>query len=286
MTPGHMLSIAAIQSCSLVSNIKPFNTVAVLMYHNVSDEIEPSYRSIRVKDFHEQMRFLKNKCEVLDIHDLVNLYYSPRNIGKTKKPRVVITMDDGFRDNYTNAFPILKKFGLPATIFVVSQWSAQAEHQPQGEFLNFQEMNEMRNHGMTFCSHTHTHVNLSKLNFYEQHWQIQKGIRELYDRFGDARVLDVFAYPFGEYNQHTLEILKDLKVKIGLTVLHQHNGPVENPLIIKRLTADGRDHIIKFAGQLNPYVFKAYQWYLKHTKKTHFSDNGSLSNLESIVYDI
>lgn len=258
-----------IKSLSILNYVRPFNTVAVLMYHNVTDALQPSYRSIRVKDFRDQMLYLKKECEVLAIEDLISMYRSGNVIDKSRKPRVVITMDDGYRDNYTHAFPVLKEFGLPATLFIVTDdihWSMNADEGPKRTHLSLREMKEMRKHGITFCSHTQSHPDLSRIGYEEQKKQILNGMRQLYDCFPDPEVLQAFAYPFGEYNYFTLEILKELKFKVGLTVWHDLNGQFEDPLRLKRLTGDGRNSIVKFAGQLNPYVFNLYK---RFTMRAH-----------------
>lgn len=247
--------------------IRPQYSIAVLMYHNVTEILPPSYRSIRPEDFRLQMKYLKDQCEVLSIQDLVKAYRSPRHFTRSRKPRVIITFDDGFRDNYTNAFPILKEFSLPATCFVVPSWFSKTDPSTAKRiFLNEKEIKEMRNNGISFCSHTLSHPMLPHLDYKEQKAEILKGRQELYERISDPVVLDAFAYPFGEYNQDTMEILKELKFKIGLTVWHHLNGPNDNPLRLKRLTADGRDGMIKFASQVNPFGFKAYDKIIKRLR--------------------
>lgn len=280
---------AFIKSFCVFNCIKPLNTIAILMYHNVTDEAPPSYRSIRVRDFQAQMKFLKEYCEVISIRDLMNIYPNPREDVKTRKPRVLITFDDGFRDNYTNAYPILKSLGLAATVFIVNKFIRTPQNDDDSgkrEFLSLAEMREMREHGITFCSHTQSHLNLSKLDYARQKWEIQQGAEELYKHFPDPEVLEAFAYPFGEYNDDTINVLKELKFKVALTAWHQLNGPWDNPFKLKRLTADGRDDLVKFAGQLNPHIFKWYQWHLnrrfsqKKTAGKIASSSGSIVEVE------
>lgn len=288
MKLSDVVSGMVMPSLSVLNAARKFNTVAVLMYHNVTDYAEPSYRSIRVKDFRRQMYYLKKKCEVISMGDLVRIYKSGQALPKTNKPRVVITLDDGFRDNYINAFPVLKEFGLPAAFFVVSKlihWGDNSDG-VQRNHLSLEEMKDMRNHGMTFCSHTHSHPNLSNLGYEDQKREIQKGMDELYGRFADPEVLQAFAYPFGEYNQFTLDILKEMKFQVGLTVWHHLNGTFENSLRLKRMTADGRDSLLKFAGQLNPYVFKMYQWHLNRMPKASLQQKHSLQDANSFVFEI
>lgn len=263
------LAVSYLASLVAYNYIRPQYSIAVLMYHNVTDDLPPSYRSIRIDDFRHQMKYLKDKCDVLSIQDLIKTYNSPRKFKRARKSQVVITFDDGFRDNYTNAFPILKELSLPAACFIVPQWISKSNTQsPNREFLNDKEMKEMHNHGISFCSHTLSHPMLPHLDYKQQKAEILKGRQELYERINDPVVMDAFAYPYGEYNETTLEILKELKFKIGLTVWHHLNGPQENPLRLKRLTADGRDDIVKFASQINPLGFKVYEKIAAITSRT------------------
>ncbi len=289
MNINDAVSSIFLPSLSLLNAARKFNTVAVVMYHNITDDDAPSYRSIRIRDFRNEMRYLKEKCEVITIADLVKIYQNPSKLNKTSRPRVVISVDDGFRDNYTNAFPILKEFGLPAAFFITTKdihWEDELNGTGQRKLLNLNEMKEMRNHGMTFCSHTYSHPNLTRMGYEDQKMEIRRGMEELYERITDPEVRQVFAYPFGEYNQLTLEILKELKFKLGLTVWHHLNGAYENPLRLKRMTADGRDNLLKFACQLNPYVFKAYEWFLERTSNPNPRQKHSLKDMNSFVFEI
>lgn len=94
--------------------------IRILMYHRISDsyiDIFPDYSNlaISVKNFEEQMKFVKKNYNVINLEDL-KMYFS----GTKKLPEnpLIITFDDGFKDNYTNAYPILKKYKLSATIFL------------------------------------------------------------------------------------------------------------------------------------------------------------------------
>ena len=93
-------------------------TVPILMYHYINDG-EPSRSRLGVspKSFERQMRFLKeHKYNVLALDELVDLIKYKKSLPPNT---IAITFDDGYLDNYTNAFPILKKYELPAAIFVV-----------------------------------------------------------------------------------------------------------------------------------------------------------------------
>src|SRR5438105_1312928 len=85
----------------------------VLEYHKVSTDPHPFFAPVHPAIFEEQMQFLSRCYRVMPLLELVE-----RNRrGEVPERAVAITFDDGYRDNYDYAFPILKKFGLPATIF-------------------------------------------------------------------------------------------------------------------------------------------------------------------------
>ena len=94
--------------------------VRILMYHRVTDELGVSdapYNAVSIDNFELQMQCLAANYNVITLDDLV---IHSRHGQPLPENSAVITFDDGFRDNYTNAFPILKKHGLKATIYVCS----------------------------------------------------------------------------------------------------------------------------------------------------------------------
>src|SRR5438132_7362256 len=92
-----------------------FSPFMVLLYHRVNRERDPFFPSVSVTAFEAQMRYLARNFNVLSLNDIC------QRIGEGREIRpwpVAITFDDGYRDNYLYANPILKKYRLPATIFV------------------------------------------------------------------------------------------------------------------------------------------------------------------------
>ena len=90
----------------------------ILMYHRINDN-EYGYASLSVSrhNFEKQLRHLKNNYKIISLDTLCGF------IGSRKMPSedcVAITFDDGYKDNYTNAYPILRKYEVPATIFLTS----------------------------------------------------------------------------------------------------------------------------------------------------------------------
>jgi peptidoglycan/xylan/chitin deacetylase (PgdA/CDA1 family) len=96
----------------------------ILCYHRVMDidpktfEFDEDLVDATVADFDRQMKFVSKHFNVITFKDLVEY----RKKGKLPKNPLIITFDDGYRDNYTNAYPILKKYRLPATIFLTTDY--------------------------------------------------------------------------------------------------------------------------------------------------------------------
>jgi peptidoglycan/xylan/chitin deacetylase (PgdA/CDA1 family) len=88
----------------------------ILTYHRVTDVPDPFFGGVPVQDFRRQMEMLRAYFNVFPLEELVVRMAK----GDVPPKAVAITFDDGYRDNYQNAFPILKQLGLPATIFLVT----------------------------------------------------------------------------------------------------------------------------------------------------------------------
>ena len=82
--------------------------LAILMFHRVSDEVDPLWNPMPIKKFELLMKLLKNNTYVFPIEKINEIKKYP------SKPIVAISFDDGYRDFYYNAYPILKKYNLPA----------------------------------------------------------------------------------------------------------------------------------------------------------------------------
>jgi len=93
--------------------------ISILMYHSVTREplSVPDWCFVQERSFQEQMVYLKNHCRVIPLKDAPSP--ARENDGRLK---VAITFDDGFQSNYDVAWPILKKLGLPATIFLATDF--------------------------------------------------------------------------------------------------------------------------------------------------------------------
>ncbi len=200
---GVILFIAVIFSAAF---LRSRYTVPILMYHSVNPESNPDIELLRIKPeiFRRQMRFLKEHH-----YNVVPLATVADRI-KNNKPiparTVAITFDDGYKDNYTYAFPILKEYNFPATIFVIT---SEMSNPAQKERLAWEDITVMQASGLiTFGSHTITHPDLSKvLSPADLKKEVAGSKKILEEKLG--RKVESFAYPIGKFDAKSRQAVID-----------------------------------------------------------------------------
>lgn len=105
---------------SLLQRVVAPHSIAVLAYHGVIGAPLPfqDWCFIDIASFRRQMAYLRDHFHVASLSEAVAMIKS----GEVPGPTVVITFDDGFRNNYTRAFPVLQEFGLPATVYLATAY--------------------------------------------------------------------------------------------------------------------------------------------------------------------
>ncbi len=241
------------------------------MYHRVNDGLAPNDLVTPVGSFRQQMLFLKQNYTITSMEELLGDDQTPQTIGDgRKKPKILITFDDGYRDNYRNAYPILKELWLPATIFLITGMIGTDKKRPryQGmpdpDMLNWDEVKEMSKNGSTFGAHTVSHPHLSQLSYEEQRKEIWGSIRTLVPPGPEVSVpQQIFCYPYGDYNNDTLSILKELGVKLALTVRPGINNGKVDPLELRRTEINGIDTLFDFKKKLAGAFDGLHEWLQK-----------------------
>lgn len=172
-----------------------------LMYHHIQPMEEAKaanhqYLNVAPETFRSQLQYIKNRgYSVVTMSDLINFF--DQNTPLPPKP-LLITIDDGYKDNYTYAFPILKEFSYPATIFLSTGLMQN------GDYLDWSQISEMNGQRILLANHTWSHKNLqSKQDIVSK--EIQLADTQLTQRgLGSPKV---FAYPYGiTSNQAKIEL--------------------------------------------------------------------------------
>lgn len=225
----------------------------VLMYHMVSDPVPGAkFNGLRVSParFEQQLRWLRdNGFHFATMAELM--------AGPVPAKTVAITFDDGYRDNYTQAFPLLRKYGAKATLYLVvdrhdRDWStAKKAHHASGELmrepkLSDAEVREMVASGVfELGAHTFTHANLPLLAGEDKAREVA-GCRAELARLFDTPVTS-FAYPFGIFGDADVEEARAAGYTNAVTTVDGIDAhPYADPLRIRRVKVSGKDNFLAF----------------------------------------
>src|SRR5262249_25822166 len=182
----------------------------ILLYHAFGTDGERASRYVvPSRRFAGQMKLLSRLgYNVLSLNE----YLEHRREHRLPPPRsVVITMDDGYRDNETVAGPILDRYGYSATVFLVTSpakgWSQREPALAERAVLGLDQARRLHGGALRFGAHTRTHPDLTKLDATAAENEIAGSKREL-ERVLKTTV-SAFAYPYGELNDETRRIVKE-----------------------------------------------------------------------------
>jgi peptidoglycan/xylan/chitin deacetylase (PgdA/CDA1 family) len=235
----------------------------ILMYHGISNEPERGSAYYKVNTspamFDRQMAFLKERgYQTIALSEAVRLLSRRESAGPK---RIVISFDDGYRNFYTHAFPILQKYGFSATMFLPTAYIATTRALFKGiECMTWDEVRELRKAGIEFGSHTVTHPKLVELNWNDVERELRESKTVMETQLG-ARVT-AFAYPFAFPQTKTRFVQKfgDALVEHGyrccLTTEVGRVRPGDNVYRLKRLPVNTEDDIDLFRAKLEG----GYDW--------------------------
>ncbi|MCW4644234.1 polysaccharide deacetylase family protein [Bacillus safensis] len=194
----------------------------ILMYHSIS-----SGNSLRVpkSEFASHMKWLKENDYVTLSPEEVYRVFTTNSMPSKKS--VLITFDDGYTDNYTKAFPILKQYGMKATIFMIEQSIGRPNH------LTDEQMDEMMAHGISIESHTIHHLELNRLSKQQQEEEL-KGSKTFFDQQFSQRTRMV-SYPVGRYNEETLKLAKEAGYQMAVTTEPGHAKKEQGMMSLHRV---------------------------------------------------
>lgn len=189
----------------------------ILMYHSVSDKPSGDPYSVSKDAFEEQVRYLlSNNFEIVPLKTIASQVNSLWSF-LTKK-QVALTFDDGYQDFILNVLPVLRKYELPATVFIVTGmlgmtavWSRESK---DVRLMEKDEIKKIRASGIDVGSHTRMHIDLTKLTDIELKAELETTRQEL---LGYGEVFLSFSYPWGRYSQREITALKEAGYHCGVT---------------------------------------------------------------------
>ncbi|MCI8332276.1 MAG: polysaccharide deacetylase family protein [Clostridiales bacterium] len=165
---------------------------AAVMYHLIMEEPYNKNTALFVRpgDFEDQIKALIEE-------DYVFLFAN--DYRKTKQKSIMITFDDGYLDNYTTMFPIIKKYNVKVTIFLITDSIGKPEHMTE------EQIKEMADSGLVkFESHTATHPSLPNLNEQQLINEFERSITKIEELTGQK--VTALAYPGGNFDQNVIDV--------------------------------------------------------------------------------
>lgn len=186
---------------------QPGQGVPVLMYHSVADGTNNPVVIAPAK-LDEEMKYLKdNGYYTITLDDLYAYFI---NNAPIPEKSVVLTFDDGYKDNYTAMLPIMKKYGFRATVFVITSYIDKLPG-----YLTSKQLKEMEAYGIDIESHTVDHKALKELTKPQQQQELTESKAFLETLLN--KKINYIAYPDGSYNKDTVECAKEAGYTMGLT---------------------------------------------------------------------
>ena len=232
-----------------------------------SDPSDPSDRSDKPQTFLPQSRISNFQSPIPNPQSPI---FSPQSrisnpqspISNPQSPvdnpqsPVVITFDDGYRDNLLDAAPVLSALGLPATVFVVvGRVGGTLDHDetdPANALMTWQDIEQWLASGLDVGCHSMTHRRLSGLSEAEQRAEIIESSRLVHERIG--RPIDAFAYPFGsayDYDSTSVRLVSEGGYACGLSNRYGVNRADSDRWALKRIWIDATDDIKTFQAKVN-----------------------------------
>ncbi len=228
------------------SRFLPASGAVILMYHSIGDNKE--FFTVPTAEFERQMQYLKLKrYQVISLKNLVESLEQKKPIS----PRtIVLTFDDGYRDNFTKAFPILETCGFSASIFMVTNWIGTTVTIRTGEPMPILDQEEIKamaaSELIEFFPHTAHHMKLAQVD----EATAEAEILESAEKLAALGVLKdrIFAYPFGLCNPPAVSVLRRLGFRAALTVKPGRVYPDADLLTLPRNSIDSRVSFNQFKG--------------------------------------
>ena len=236
--------------------------IPILMYHSIRNQVgtmHPYYETNTAPEvFTKHMGFLSNNgYSAISLEEALQLL----SAGEDAPNCVVITFDDGFRDFYSVAYPILREFGFVATVFLATALINDQRLQWKGaDLMTWLEVRELQTLGMRFGSHTVNHQELEKLDEKRLACEVGQSKQTLEDKLGVPIKSFAYPYAFPEHNRlftgRLAELLESHGYENGVSTVIGRAGSDDNRFFLPRLPVNTWDDLHLFETKLEG----GYDW--------------------------
>jgi peptidoglycan/xylan/chitin deacetylase (PgdA/CDA1 family) len=222
--------------------------VPILVYHGVFKEKKDTKWSMTNREFENQMSFLVNNgYEVIAVSDLLEAWEHHKVLPPHS---VVLTFDDTYADHYRVVFPLLKKYQLKATIFIVTNSIGQKD------CLTWEQVEEMdRSKIIDFAIHSNHHINLRSVPLAQAKREMGEAKGLLEQKLN--RPIVTMSYPYGSHSENVKKAAKEVGFKLAFTLHPGFADQSQNPMDLHRIPITTKTKL--------PYVLSNYYYRLHHT---------------------
>ncbi len=277
----------------VINNIRSEKTsFPVLVYHQIGRETSLDYLMITKKMFVEQIHYIRKHYHPIHLSALLEKMSRSEPI---TPDAIAITFDDGYADTFSEAFPVLREYKIPATLFITTGFVDGLKDGPRkAKMLSWKMIRQMMLSGIIECgAHTVTHPNLRHLSLKKARCEIVESKKRIEEKIESP--VKTFAYPYGNSRSFSKQIqmlVQEAGYLGACTTLPGQNSSSTNPFSLRRISLTKSQirffalqfselsngilpahEISEFRG-INKKVLglwrKRYQWLEKHLKRDNF----------------
>lgn len=235
--------------------IGKYGDIPILMYHQFVEKAEDGGKIklfVTKKVFELHLMILKLLgYETITFRDLEKIGLEKRR----EKKYIIITVDDGYKDNYTILYPVLKKFNMKAVIYYVTgvnynTWTADDMGEKRFDLMSEKEVQELHKSGLIeFGGHTLTHPSMIKLSDEDLKKEIENNKRDIEKIIGEKLVS--FAYPYGHNSKRIQKAVELAGYKYAVST-DSGTGFIDENLYDIRRTAIDKTSLVDFLRKISP----------------------------------
>ncbi len=233
----------------------------ILTYHHIGmcppEERDHSGLWVAPENFEQQLAWLRAKGFVgLRVSELARVLREGRSVPTRW---VVITFDDGWRDNYTTAWPLLQRYSFPATIFVTTAKLREGLPSDSGnDMMSLAEMLELVANGIEIGSHTRSHPKLTRLSDESAHDEIAGSREDLAKMLGEPPVS--FAYPYGAFSRRIEKIVREAGYLAAVSTIRDNRVRSDQIYHLPRVMVMGSTTLSRFAYMFSIAYHAVHSW--------------------------
>ncbi len=222
---------------------------SILVYHQIGRGNNLDYLILDKSLFTEQMHFITKHYRPFSLEDLLQTI---RRTGAIPPKSIVVTFDDGYANTYSEAFPILQKYKIPATLFITTGFIENSVRSPYAaKMMSWKMVKEMHKSGIEIGSHTLTHPNLRNCGAKKAAYEMTESKKQIEQKI--QAPVKTLAYPYGSsraFSETTQSLAKKAGYLGACTTVSGQNERTTNPFALRRISL-AKSQIRFFALQVS-----------------------------------